>query len=190
MNHPIRLTLLAPIVFAAITAPVAVQAQQLYKCEVGGRVEFRQAPCEASAKSESIKVRPAPAPTQAPTPRPDPSASAPSYKPTPSAQIAPNAPLPSQPAAPTALPTTQQIKSPTERMADTCLEWYRPLLRDPRGAYHRDATYDKGVLTLTIYATNGYGGYVQEQGRCEFKAGKLDDGWTKIHAKRLNWPTT
>lgn len=187
MNQPGRLTLIVMISMAAITGPTFVQAQQLYKCEVGGRVEFRQAPCESNAKSESIKVRTAPGPAPAPLPRQDPSASAPSYKPPTGPQAQTNTPSP-QPALPAAPQPMAAAKSPTDRMADTCLDWYRPHLRDPRGAYHRDASYDKGVLTITIYATNGYGGYVQDTGRCEFKAGKLDEGWTKIHAKRLNWP--
>jgi hypothetical protein len=170
------------LLVAAFASSVA-HAQQLYKCEVAGRVEYRQQPCDNSAKSETVRVRTAPAPN--PATRPAATASS-TGAPTSPPQ---NAPLPSQPAAPAAQPPAQQAKSPIEYMADACLDWYRPHLRDPRGAYHREPTLDKGVLTITIYATNGHGGYVQDTGRCEFKSGRIDDGWTKIHAKRLNWPT-
>lgn len=86
-----------------------------------------------------------------------------------------------QPAAPVA-------RSPIAALADACLDWYRPLLRDPRGAYWRDASVDKlDVLHLTIYATNGFGGYVSKAAACEVRNGAIDHGWTRTHAGRLGW---
>ena len=78
-------------------------------------------------------------------------------------------------------------KSELELQADRCLDWYRPLLRDPRGAYTSGSAYEKGVLSLTIHATNAHGGYVPQSAACEFRNGVLDEGWTQIHAKRHGW---
>ncbi len=79
------------------------------------------------------------------------------------------------------------MKSDLKQMADPCLNWYRPCLRDPQSAYHQSPSFDKGVLTFTIHATNGHGGYVPHTGRCEFNNGALDTDWTRIHAERLKW---
>jgi hypothetical protein len=78
-------------------------------------------------------------------------------------------------------------KSDLELQADRCLDWYRPLLRDPRGAYTSGSASEKGVLSLTIHATNAHGGYVPLPAACEFRNGVLDEGWTQIHAKRHGW---
>jgi hypothetical protein len=89
--------------------------------------------------------------------------------------------------APASLSGAPPSKLELEAAADRCLDWYRPRLRDPRGAYHRDAVLDKGVLHLTIHATNRYGGYVAKAAACEIKRGEVDVSWTRIHARRLSW---
>jgi hypothetical protein len=78
--------------------------------------------------------------------------------------------------------------SPIDGLAEACLNWYRPMLRDPRGAYWRDASIDKlDVLRLAIHATNGFGGYVAKAAACEVRAGRIDDGWTRTQATRMGW---
>ncbi|ALT78925.1 hypothetical protein AT984_18750 [Paucibacter sp. KCTC 42545] len=95
------------------------------------------------------------------------------------------APAPAvQPPAP-----AQSIRSPLEQEAEICLNWYRPSLRDPAGAYFTTLSKEGRVLKMMIHATNGYGGYVKQEGVCEFKYGSIDEGWTKIHAKRAGWST-
>ena len=68
-----------------------------------------------------------------------------------------------------------------------CLAWHRPLLRDPAGAYYTEPTKEGRVLSITVHATNGYGGYVTSRAACEIYLGKLNESWTKIHAKRGGW---
>lgn len=96
-------------------------------------------------------------------------------------RVAEPAPLPPQ--------VTSPRKSLLDQMADRCLDWYRPNLKDPRAAYHQEASYDSGthLLSMTIYGTNTYGGVTSKAAACEINGGVLDDGWTKIHAKRLGW---
>lgn len=142
-----------------------------------GKVAFQDAPC--AGKGEKIEVRPASggAPTAIPA---GPASIAPALSATP-----PTAPvLPSQPAA---TPPPVAAKSPLAREADMCMAWYKPKLRDPAGAYYTEPSKDGRVLSITIHATNGYGGYVTRRGSCEFLNGKLDQGWTVIHAKRDEW---
>ena len=67
-------------------------------------------------------------------------------------------------------PAAAATHSPLAREADMCLAWHRPLLRDPAGAYY-----------------TGYGGYVTSRAACEIYLGKLNESWTKIHAKRGGW---
>lgn len=68
-----------------------------------------------------------------------------------------------------------------------CLAWYRPLLRDPQGAYHSNVSKAQRVVSVDIHATNGFGGYVVRRASCEIHNGKLNDSWTKIHARRAGW---
>lgn len=89
--------------------------------------------------------------------------------------------------AQTAAQNSLPRKSLLEQEADTCLAWYKPLLRDPAGAYHSQPSKESRVLTLTVHATNGYGGYTTKSAACEFFNGRLDADWTKIHADRRGW---
>ena len=154
-------------------AALAMQtaSAQVFRCTVGGKPVYQQQPCEnVGGKGQEIKLQAAPLPfSQAPSQAPAKTES---------------------PAAPTPTPvepTTVEAKSPVEVMADQCLDWYRPMLRDPRGAYHRDAYRSKDVLTISIFATNGFGGYVKRQAACEFRGARLEATWTKMQAERMGW---
>ena len=68
-----------------------------------------------------------------------------------------------------------------------CLVWYRPLLRDPHGAYYTNLAKEKRVFSMDLHATNGFGGYVIKRAACEIHNGKLNDAWTKNHAKWGGW---
>lgn len=167
---------LAGLLCGAIAAPQMAMAQ-VYRCTVNGQPTYQQAPCEtAGGTGVQVRIKAPPLSSGTPPARPASVAAAP-----------PAASAASAPAAPPTAPPRAPVKSDLERYADACLDWYRPRLRDPAGAYHRGAALDRGVLTLTLYATNGFGGYVDKRAACEVKDGKIDDGWTKIHAKRLGW---
>lgn len=68
-----------------------------------------------------------------------------------------------------------------------CLAWYKPLLRDPMGAYYTEARRERRVVHITVHGTNGYGGYVTKPAACEIYAGKLNEAWTKNHARWGGW---
>ncbi|MBB5204944.1 hypothetical protein HNQ51_002263 [Inhella inkyongensis] len=148
-----------------------LQAQTLYRCEVGGKLEFRQSPCPEGGKP--LRVHAPPVGTV--TPR-APSASAPSAASTP---------------APDADASALGAIGPDRRLPPewltACLDWYRPLLRDPDSAKAREPSRERGVLSLTLQARNARGGLEEKPARCEFKSDRLDAGWTRIHAERLGW---
>ena len=143
-----------------------------------GKVSFQDAPC--AGKGEKLDVRPAAgdAPTKTGVTT-QPQAAVPAAP-----ASAPTAP---QAAQPPQVPPPAPAKSALVAEADACLAWYKPLLRDPAGAYYTAPSKDRRVVTITVHATNGYGGYVTQAADCEFINGRLDSDWTKIHAKRAGW---
>lgn len=169
------------VLLASSIAVTAVSpAWAINKCTgPDGKVAFQDAPCTGSGKSETLNVKPASgrgslqeaAPVQVPSKQPSPE----------SAATAPPATQPTSAPTPVA-------KSPLDAEAEMCLAWYRPLLRDPQGAYYTNVAKEKRVLSIDVHATNGYGGYVIKRGACEIYNGKLNDAWTKNHAKWGGWP--
>lgn len=160
----------APLAVLMAALMVCAPSWAVNKCTgPDGKVSFQDAPC--SGRGEALTVRPSGG-----------SQSAAPLAPAPQAQPAPTPPEAAAPPAPTA-----PQKTMLEVEAEQCLAWYRPLLRDPAGAYYREPSKDARVLSITIHATNGYGGYVPKRAACEFVGAKLDDGWTKIQAKRAGW---
>jgi hypothetical protein len=90
--------------------------------------------------------------------------------------------------APPALPApTSNAKTGLEPEGDMCLEYLKPLLKDPGSPYYRNLQKDGTVLSMELFAKNTLGGYTSKPAACEIKNGRLDDGWTKIHLKRLGW---
>lgn len=150
--------------------PALVHAQ-VFKCSANGATVYQARPCEATgARGQELRIQVAPGAPAAPAPE----------KPTPR-------PAPEPVAAPVPPPPPAPSRSWAELAGDACMEWYRPMLRDPRSAYYRNPSIEKDVVTLDIYATNGFGGYVSKAAACEIKNGAVDEGWTKIHAQRLKW---
>lgn len=167
-----KLVLIALAVCLVAFFAVLKNAWAVNKCTgPDGKVSFQDAPC--AGKGEHIDARPASGPAHATAPAATP------QPPTP--KISAPAPPPATPAAPVA------TKSPIEREADECLAWYRPKLRDPAGAYYTEPSKDIHTLSMTIHATNGYGGYVTKRASCDFINGKFDASWTKIRAKDGGW---
>lgn len=157
-----------PVIFLGILI-LAPQVWAAHKCTgPDGKISYQDAPC--TGQGEKFEMRPVSG--VAPTP------SAPAYStpaPPPSIVVPPSVPLP-----------VAQLP-PLTREADTCLAWYKPKLRDPAGAYYTAPSKEGRVLSITIHATNGYGGYVTRSASCEIHNGKLDADWTKIHATRQGW---
>ena len=151
---------------------LAAQAQTLYRCEVGGKLEFRQSPCPEGGKP--LKVHAPAVGTVAPR------------LPASGAPAAAASAAPTEPEAPALGAIGPDRRLPPEWMA-ACLDWYRPLLRDPDSAKAREPSRERGVLSLTLQARNARGGLEEKPARCEFKSDRLDAGWTRIHAERLGW---
>ncbi|QXL84121.1 DUF4124 domain-containing protein [Comamonas sp. NLF-1-9] len=144
-----------------------------------GKVVFQDRPCDG--QGEEIVVRPASGPERAAVP--------PAATSEPAAAAAAPAPAPVPVAAPTAPPPpAAPAVSRVDQFAQRCLDWYKPLLRDPAHAYFTEPKFaDRRVLRMLLHATNGFGGVVVRQAACDFDNGKLDENWTKIQAKRLEW---
>lgn len=161
---------------AALVA--AAPAWAVNKCTgADGKVAFQDAPC--TGKGEKLIVRPASGPAGANAPA---TTSTTAATPT----VAPPAPATAAPAPAAPVPPAA-AKSPLAREADMCLAWYLPRLRDPAGAYYTEPAKDGRVVSLTVHATNGFGGYVTRRAGCEIHQGKLNETWTKIHAERNGW---
>lgn len=142
-----------------------------------GRVVYQDAPCENTARDERIKVYAGEGSPSAPA--------------LPARAGTPVPPAPKEtgpaPAAAVGMGPGATDASDLDRLASQCLDWYRPLLRDPAGAYYGGPSFVSGTLTMTLYGRNGFGGYVTKKAACEFKGGRLDHDWTKIQAKRAGW---
>ena len=138
-----------------------------------GKFAFQDAPCSGAGEAISIK----PASGNAPV--------APAPKTTVPPPAAPPTPVPV--VTPSAAPAAPSKKSQLDVDAEVCLAWYKPLLRDPKGAYFSNAKRENRVVSLDLHGTNGYGGYVIKEAACEIHGGKLNEAWTKTHAKRRGW---
>lgn len=150
----------------------AMPAWAVYKCTApNGSVVYQDAPC--TGKGEEISLPPALVSTP-PAPRQDTAPAAPAHTDTP-----PPAPAP----APGVVAKTQ-----LELDADHCLDWYKPLLRDPKTAYYSNPSRNNRVVSMDLHTTNGYGGFVVLKASCEIYAGKLNESWTREHARRAGWP--
>ena len=96
--------------------------------------------------------------------------------------------------SPTLTPAPSELPAPVatakpglEPEGDMCLEYLKPLLKDPGSPYYRNLQKDGTVLSMELFAKNTLGGYTSKPAACEIKNGRLDEGWTKIHLKRLGW---
>ena len=75
------------------------------------------------------------------------------------------------------------------------MDWYRKLRPELTGVVTGDFTKEGRVVSIVIPIQqnylNVYRVLVQNTGyktaSCEIYNGKLDDGWTRIHAKRGGW---
>ena len=70
---------------------------------------------------------------------------------------------------------------------ENCMAWYQRFLSDPEDVRYRIVSVEGTVFTIQIHARNYYGGRTVMRASCEIKNGRLDNGWTKIHAKRDGW---
>ena len=148
------------------------------KCTgVDGKISYQQQPCEG--RGEVLVLQPVPelvVPAAKPVVAPSvPAAPAVGVSPAASAATETLPPMP-------AMPTT-----PLDREAGQCLCFYRSLMIDPAGAYFSEPSMRGDVLTMKVYMRGYYGGYTPMVGACEFRNLQIDEGWTRIHARRHGW---
>lgn len=164
------------VLIALLSSPASAQ---IYKCpDASGRTVIQQLPC---TDGQILNIKPAsgpgtnsnssPANTQENPPAENP--------PTP-------APVPALP-PPVPVIATPPTASQLEQDAELCLDWYRPFLLDPRGAYYTAPVRDKRTVKITIHATTRGGGVSTLPARCEIVGGKLDQSWTEYRAKEDRW---
>lgn len=146
---------------------------QVYRCIVNGQVVYQQNSCESSGgKGGELHIDSAPAATLETRP-----------------SRSTGEPLQPAPQAEFVVPKHSPPEStPLERKVDRCLNWYGRLLRggESKAAIRVDS-FEKGILTITIFTSGLRGTTEQRTAACEFKGEALDDGWTQEHAKRLGW---
>ena len=160
---------------AALLALAASPALAVVKC-VGadGKISYQQAVCPNSAQPQPMHNFPRPRIVTI-----DPATLSMEKDPSPTLTPSP-ADLP----APVPMGAG---RSGLEPEADICLEYLKPLLKDPGSPYYRNLQKEGTVLSMELYAKNALGGYTSKPAACEIKNGRLDDGWTRIHLKRLGW---
>lgn len=146
-------------------------ASAVNKCTLSnGAVVYQDAPC-VSGKKETLDLRPSSAWGSSPVAPAHPAEDTDRAEPAPAPATAP-------PVA---------AKSQLEVEANACLSWYLPLLLDPLRTYYTNPRKDKRVLSIDIHTTNRYGGISVKTASCEIDAGRLNETWTKTHAKRGGW---
>lgn len=159
-------------------AAVAAPALAVNRCTLeDGRVVYQDAACPAAASASRVRLY---------APPPDPVGKQRATADVAAAAEMAKAREPVLAPAVAAGPAPQQPKSPIAALADACLNFYRPRLRDPAGAYWSEASRDAlDVLWMTLHATNGYGGYVAKTVGCEVRNGRLDLDRTRQNSNRL-----
>lgn len=86
-------------------------------------------------------------------------------------------------------PTPICIDGPASKaVVAACLDQWRPILRDPKGAYatggilgHYHKAGGEHVVVLDAYFRNGMGGYNGEQAICTVVNGRVDATGTQAH---------
>ena len=160
------MTLRRQLGLALLTTLLAVPAaaQTVHRCTVGGRTVYQQVPCAAGSASATVDV----APNIVAGERPAAAASA-------------------APVTPSGAQALSVAGGDLNADVAACLAYLRTLLRNPDSARASNPSKNARVLSLTLQAANSRGRNVQRAAACEVRDGKLDEGWTRTHLKRLGW---
>lgn len=169
------------LVIALAVCATAPSAWAITKCTQNGSTWYQDNPCPAGAASTNMAGGSAPtfmSPEAAPA----------GYAPPVTTLSEPAAPLPAPPAH---LPL-QVLREEAQR----CLDWYKKLKPELGAVALGDFTKDGRVVTISIPMQQSY---VNAQtyavvntssiknASCEIYNNRLDDSWTRIHAKRGGW---
>lgn len=165
-------------------------AQPIFRCMVDGQPVYQQGPCgSASQRGERLQSDPrlgelVPAPELPPPSRPARAERAEAAQP---ASLATAAAEPAP--GPTAIRTRPkpQTAMSLEAEAEACMDWYRPMLREPQAAYRTTPRKEGQELIMMIHAPDGQGGFQSRAASCEFGEDGLDTAATQVHAQRRGW---
>lgn len=153
----------------------------IHKCREGDRYIYQQEACHGEGVTGTMvapDITGELVPLPVPPPRPARSASAAVA----AASEAPPAAAPAVPKLP--VPADPRL----ERLADACLAWYKPLVREPETASRSSPRKEGGTLFMLVNSADGRGGFASRAAACEFGAdGSLDARATEVHAQRRGW---
>lgn len=169
-----KLTLQLTLLALLTLSPTAFAVM---KCSSGNQTWYQDGPCQSGMQSTQIYTPPAPMLSA------------------PLAGSGHIVTLPQEPSAALPAPPAHIPTSVYEQEAKLCLNWYRREMQLPLETQYLDFTKDQRVLTITLPVrfsfANPFGvvqeGTVNKQASCEIHGGRLDDAWTRIHAKRGGW---
>lgn len=150
----------------------------IHKCTgKDGKVVYQETPCEPGSQGAAVRVFAGQGqPAAQPVP---PKAERRAAEPAPFERPAPGGAA--------SLGPQSEPEGAADELVAQCLNWYRPRLKNPAGAYAGGVSRRGSVLSLTVYGTNSFGGYVAKEAACEVKNGRIDHDWTRIHAQRAGW---
>lgn len=160
------------------------------KCVGQGKTWYQDVPCPEGTAATPLQLdaRPAAASPAEPEPADTGAAGPPTL---PAAQT-PSTPAPEPAPLAGAVPA---VPSPLDRDAQACLDWYRRHVPLASGASYLNASRQGRVVTivvsLPVSVRNPTGaqvqGTTQTPASCEIVNGRLDEGWTRTHARRGQW---
>ncbi len=160
---------------------------QVYKCSINGKFVYQQVPCEnSSIKDNQVKIQTTPHIEKSTSSNNQNAGDANTKS---KSEITKDKDKVSEPPKKIDAQPSEPEMPDTNIYVEQCFNWYRKLLRDPRGAYTSKVSNNNGsgTLLMTIHATNGFGGYVVKEAACEFRDGHINDPWTKDYAKEFGW---
>lgn len=164
-------------------AAVSPGAWAVMKCVGDGKTWYQDAPCPEGTAAMPLRLEAGPA--AAPPAEPEPVDKESDQPASPASSPRPPEPAPAAGTAPSALDVD----------ARTCLAWYASHVPLAAGASYLNASRQGRVVSIVISmpisVRNPTGakvqGATQTPASCEIVNGRLDDGWTRTHARRGNW---
>lgn len=175
-GSPLRHKTMKQLLYGLALLAASPGASAIMKCSHGNQTWYQDAPCPAGSSATHIQGA---APVQV----------APLSG---SGQVVT---VPQEPSRPLPPPSAHIPASVYEQEAKLCLAWYQKEMQLPPGTPYLDFTKEQRVLTITLAVrasvANPFGivheTTLNKQASCEIHGGRLDEGWTRIHAKRGGW---
>lgn len=178
--------MLKNLLWMAAIAGMSPGAWAVMKCVGNGKTWYQDAPCPEGTSATPLQLAAPPAAVSSTGTEPVDKGAGPSTQPPP--------PSPST-RPPESAPPAGAALSPLDADARTCLAWYGRHVPLASGASYLNASRQGRVVSIVISVPvsvrNPAGakvqGTTQTPASCEIVNGRLDEGWTRTHARRGNW---